>query len=355
MKRVIITLLILLAVGFAKADTILIEGFEYGNHDGETPVGWITADDTWLCGYQEQDHNRKPHTGNWYAYTNSTESWMFMELNLSDQLKYRFKLWAVSDGGYQLNIWAGDAPDPSAMTRLLLDDIVSSSNYEQFYAYIDDLTAQYQYIGIHAVCSYGDRILTIDDIVVEMVDKYGLDVTPQSMETNMAPGTQTEFKFKFTNTGYEPATVIIDPNSEFFNNIHILVNGTETHTFHAEPNETFDIQCNATMLPDITDGSLCWIDIMFRLDCDCATTMFTFWATAGIDAIQEHCSKIMVYPNPSNGDITIEGSGTVTISNMVGQVVLQKEIIEKEIVTLKKGIYLVRLNDKFTTKLIISK
>lgn len=353
MKKIFITLLLVLAVHFAHASGIFYEGFEYANHDEQTPIGWNVDNETWLCGYLEKDHNRIAHSGNWYAYTNGAESWMLMDLNMSTQLQYRFSLWAISDGEFQLEIWAGNEASPNAMTQLMLNEIVSNGNYENISAYIEEVNDNYQYIGIHAVQSYcSDCILTIDDINIEMVDMYSMDVTPASIETNMAPGTEAMFKFRFINTGYESLTVYITPITEYFTDIHISANGVECTSFPAEPNEIVEISCVATMKPEITTGSLTWIDIRFWLDCGCATTMFTFWATAEMDAVEEHFSETNVYPNPSDGNVTIEGNGIATITNILGQVVLQKEIHDKEIVTLESGVYFIKINNT-TRKVVI--
>ena len=354
MKKLFITLLILFAARFAFADSVLIEGFEYANHDGETPVGWVTANDTWVCGYLEQDHNRMPHSGNWYAYTNSAESWMFMEAFMSQQLKYRFSLWAISDGGFQLEIWAGNDAYPSAMTQLMLNEIVSSGSYEMFSAYIDALASDYQYFGIHAVSGYGDYVLTIDDIVVDMVNKYDITVNPANLYTVAAPGSQVEFNCRFTNLGYEPANVLTTCLSDYFTNVQLYANGSAVTSFHAEPDESVDFNGVATFTPDIEMGEIGWVDIHFTLDCDCATTMFTLWATAGNESVDESCATVMnIYPNPSNGCVTIEGNGLVTITNALGQVVLRKEIVEKDVITLEKGVYFIRKDDNTTQKIII--
>lgn len=354
MKKVFITLLILIAAQLAYADSILFDSFEYANHDGEAPVGWVSSNDSWVCGYLEKDHNRVAHSGNWYAHTNSTESWMFMQMHMSEQLKYRFTLWAISDGSYQLEIWAGNDAQPNAMTQLLLNDIVSSGSYEQFSAYIDEVASEYDYFGIHAVSSCSDCILTIDDVNVDMVDKYGLQVTPGSIEMNMAPGSQAEFQFKFKNIGYEPLVVYITPYSEQFTDIHLFANDVEAPTFPAAPDEIVEIRGVATLFPEAAVGSLNWIDIMFTLDCGCATTMFTFWATAEMESIDEKNVETGVYPNPSRGKITVEGNGEVKIANLGGQIVLRKEIVDKETFTLENGIYFVTINGK-TEKIIVEK
>ena len=353
MKKLFITLLILLTARFAFASSVFIEGFEYANHEGETPVGWDVANNTWLCGKFEQDHNRKPHTGNWYAYTNSAESWMFMPQYMSAQLKYRFSLWAISDGGFQLEIWAGNEANPSAMTQLLLNEIVSSGSYEKFSAYIDQVATDYHYFGIHAVSSYGDYILSIDDIEVDMVEKYEITVDPANFYTHAAPGSQVEFNCTFTNLGYEPANVFITFITDYFSDVALYKDGEACTSFHAEPNESVYFTGVATFTPNINIGEMGWVDVFFTLDCDCATTMFTLWATADYEFIDEFNSEMSIYPNPSKGNVTIEGNGIVTISNVLGQEVLRKEIVEKENISLEKGIYFVKINDGLSQKVII--
>ena len=97
-----------------------------------------------------------------------------------------------------------------------------------------------------------------------------------------------------------------------------------------------------------------WVDIFFTLDCDCATTMFSLWATATIESTDEHSyAPMSIYPNPSSGNVTVEGTGVITITNVLGQVILKKEIVEKEIITLDNGIYFIRKDDGPAQKIII--
>ena len=354
MKRFVITLLILFAATVSYADSVLIEGFEYGNHDGETPVGWDVANNSWVCGYMAQDHNRMPHSGNWYAYTNSAESWMFMPIYMNAELKYRFSLWAISDGGYQLEIWAGNEANSSAMTQLLLNDIVNSGSYEKFSVYVETIASDYQYFGIHAVQSYcGDCLLTIDDVVVDMVGKYDIAVDPINFYTTAAPGTQVEFDCLFTNLGYEPANTIITCHSDYFSNVHLYKEGTACTSFHVEPDESVYFTGVATLNQNVDLNTWVWVDIMFTLDCDCATAMFTLWAYVGYESVEEQGIETMcIYPNPSSGNITIEGTGMISIINTLGQVVYKKEIAGRETVTLPKGVYFVTKNQK-TAKIIV--
>lgn len=352
MRKLLLTLL-LIAAGIANATSIFYESFEYANHDGETPVGWVSDDSSWVCGYLEKDHNRKPHEGNWYAYANANDSWMFMELIMSPDLKYRYSFWAISDGEYDLEIWAGNGPSASQMTDMLVTMTINSDDYQRFSEYIETIAMDYQYFGIHALAHEGASYFTIDDIEVEMVGKFDIIVNPASINTIVAPGEQVEFHCRFTNLGYEPANVIITCYSEYFTDVHLFIDGTACTTFHAEPYESIELTGVATLSPDIEPGTTCWVDIVFSLDCDCATTMFTLMATAGYDSTDEiDINTISIYPNPSNGNVTIEGNGTVMITNTLGQVVLTKEIIDNEMITLERGVYFVTYHGA-TYKLIV--
>lgn len=354
MKKWIVTILMLFAANFAFADSVLIEGFEYANHNGETPVGWDVANNSWVCGYMAQDHNRMPHSGNWYAHTNSAESWMFMPIYLNAELKYRFSLWAISDGGYQLELWAGNEANSNAMTQLLLDDIVSSGSYEKFSVYVENIASNYQYFGIHAVQSYcGDCLLTIDDIIVDQIVQYDFSASPHETDTVLQPGANIAFTCKITSDGFEPITIYITPSTEYFTDIHFYVDGEETDRFPIVQDETVPIRGIATLRPDVEPGTRCWFDVLFTIDCGCATAMYTYWATVVSDGVDESFEEISWYPNPSTGNVTFEGAGQITIYNTTGQMVFTKEIIEKESITLKSGIYFIKMDDQSVTKLVV--
>ncbi len=63
-------------------------------------------------------------------------------------------------------------------------------------------------------------------------------------------------------------------------------------------------------------------------------------------------SQLLIFPNPSSGNIIIESNGIVTITNIHGQTILTKQIVDRETVTLPKGVYFVTINNK-TGKVII--
>lgn len=58
-----------------------------------------------------------------------------------------------------------------------------------------------------------------------------------------------------------------------------------------------------------------------------------------------------VYPNPAKDRVTIEGTGTLTITNTLGQTILTREIDGKTTVELPQGMYFVKLGE--TTRKIV--
>ena len=50
-----------------------------------------------------------------------------------------------------------------------------------------------------------------------------------------------------------------------------------------------------------------------------------------------------VYPNPSNGAVTVEGEGRLKVFNLLGQAVIDRDIDGKLTLTLPSGMYLIRL------------
>ena len=67
---------------------------------------------------------------------------------------------------------------------------------------------------------------------------------------------------------------------------------------------------------------------------------------------ENHRSTFKIYPNPAQGCITIEGSGTMTIANSLGQTIMTKEIEGKAKVELPQGLYFVTLSGE-TRKIVV--
>lgn len=348
MKKLTLTLFALLLASFSFADSILIEGFEYANHDNATPVGWTCDNESWLCGYQEKDHNRIPHTGNWYAYTNAEESWMYMPLFLSADLKYRFSAWVISDGSYELEFWGGNGANPSQMVQCLQTFEISQNEYEKVAVYIETLSSNYEYFGIHAISHEGASYLTIDDVAVDMVAKYEFITNPFSADTVLYPGSVATHHFDVQNTGYMPINVILSPSHEYFSNIHFLIDGVAGTTFSLQPDETKHIIAEATLLSSIPAGSVCWLDIMLLLDCDCATAITTLWVNVVEPAAtSEHQAATTAFPNPANNHININAQGLqqVEITDVFGKkintMVTHCDEVQIDLSMLSPGLYFV--------------
>ena len=58
---------------------------------------------------------------------------------------------------------------------------------------------------------------------------------------------------------------------------------------------------------------------------------------------ENHRSTFKVYPNPAKGFVIIEGTGTMTVTNALGQTIMTKEIKNKEKLELPQGLYFVTL------------
>lgn len=61
---------------------------------------------------------------------------------------------------------------------------------------------------------------------------------------------------------------------------------------------------------------------------------------------------LTVYPNPAKGAFTVEGTGQMTITNVLGQTALTREIDGKGTIELSRGIYFVKLNGA-TRKIVV--
>ena len=361
MKRLILILLAAFWANMTFADSVLLEGFEYANHDLEKPIGWTCEDNSWLCGYLEKDHNRIPHSGNWYAFSNAEDSWMYMPLYLITSMNYRFTCWAIADGDSQLEFWAGSAPDPDQMHALLLSETVGDGIYQKLSSYVDDIPEGCEYIAIHAVAGPDAHYLTIDDIEVDMVLQYDFEAEPISGDTVMYPGSPAIFHFLVHNTGYDPLDITAHPSNEYFSDFTCYVNGVSGMTFPLQPDETVEATMYATLRPEVEPGSVTWLDILMTIPCGCNTAMVTFWVTP-LDPTQvaESHQDIIIFPNPATNFVNIEAEGlqTVLLTDINGKALsshtAKGNSIRIDISGLKAGIYLIAVKTRSTSSFVKS-
>lgn len=70
------------------------------------------------------------------------------------------------------------------------------------------------------------------------------------------------------------------------------------------------------------------------------------------DGVEEQQAMFSLYPNPAQGHFTVEGTGTMTITNVLGQTVLTRQIEGTETIELPRGLYFVKLNGQ-TRKIVV--
>ena len=77
------------------------------------------------------------------------------------------------------------------------------------------------------------------------------------------------------------------------------------------------------------------------------------FSTMPYDQLDEnHRNSFKIYPNPAKGCITIEGTGTMTVTNALGQTILTKEIKDKDKLELPQGLYFVKMGSE-TRKIVV--
>ena len=360
MKKTLLTLLACLVATVSFAGNLLTEGFEYANHDFEKPVGWNCDDNSWLCGYLEKDHNRLPHSGNWYAFSNAEESWMYMPMYFIESIRYRFSLWAISDGEFLFEIWAGSTPTLDGMHTLFYSTTINKDEYEKVSAYVETIPPDCQYFGFRAVAIDGATHLTIDDVELDQVEQYTFTAEEITGDTAMYPGTQATFRYLVHNTGYDPVDVTMDPSNEYFTDFTCTCNGVTGMTIPTEPDETVEVMMTATLRPEIVPGTVAWLDINMTIPCNCNTAMVTFWVTPlDPDGVSENNTlEISVFPNPAMDYVIVEGEGLqqVEILDMTGKTLSSipaKGIsIRLDVSSLKAGVYYISAKTRSTSSLV---
>ena len=360
MKKLLFTLLVCLATRLMFAGNLLNESFEYANHDFEKPVGWISDDNAWLCGYLEKDHNRIPHTGNWYAFSATDDAWMYMPLYMIPGIRYRFSCWAISNGACQLEFWAGADHNPDDMHTLLLSATVASGEYERFSSFVETFPNNCEYIAVHAVGLRGNT-LTIDDIEIDMVEQYQFEASEITGDTVLYPGTEAVFRFLIHNTGYDPVDVTVHPSNEFFTDFSFYSNGSMATTFPTEPDEFIEVTCHATLRPEVEPGSVAWLDIQMTIPCNCNTAMVTFWVTP-LDPtqVEENIMNISIFPNPATDFVTIESEDMSSVEvwdatgRMIKSVPANGNALQIDLSGIKAGIYLISAKTHSTSSFVKS-
>ena len=138
-----------------------------------------------------------------------------------------------------------------------------------------------------------------------------------------------------------------ESNSVIAYNIYDVVNGEPnlvmqvgnfTNVYAYNPN---DFDGYGTVAAVFADGSKEYEELAFS---NLTADVLSMGENDGI--------AFRIYPNPAKDRVTVEGSGTLTVTNTLGQTILTKEIDGKTIIELPQGMYFMKLND-VTRKIVV--
>ena len=93
-------------------------------------------------------------------------------------------------------------------------------------------------------------------------------------------------------------------------------------------------------------------DQAWALDVDNINDGFPILEEDNLAIVDRSETVFTIYPNPAQGQFTVEGTGRMTVSNLLGQIILTKEIDGKTILELPCGMYFVKLGNE-TRKIVV--
>ena len=348
MKRIFLFLSIVMSASTLFADEILNETFEYGNHDLEKPIGWYCDDNSWLCGHFDKDHNRCAHAGDWYAFAEADDAWMFMPLPIFQEMHYNISFWAISDGDFDVEVKIAPTATPEGMSVDFMSlTRVNATSYEQYSAmYVCDVPDM-AFIDIHCMRNDGAAYLCIDDVVVEMVNQYDFVVKELTTETiPMQPGSTGHFSFMAHNTGYDMETLTISYSHEYFSSASFFIDGQQVTRFDLPVSSDVVVDVEATLREDLPLGNVVFLDVMIGSTHNCHTGMASFWVIpTDLDGLAENDLRVDVYPNPASDVIHVEADDLqeVRLLDLNGRQLLKSDQCTIEISHLASGLYLLEI------------
>lgn len=358
MKHITFLLSLLLLSLSSFADEILNETFEYGNHDLEKPVGWYCDDNSWLCGHFDKDGNRCAHEGDWYIFAESDDAWLFMPLPIFQGMHYNISLWAITDGDFDLEVKIGASATPEAMQLDFMPlTQINTNKYENYQATFECEVLDMAFIGIHCMRGEGASYLSLDDIVVEMVNQYDFFVKELTTETiEMQPGSTEHFSFDVRNMGYDMETLTISYSHEYFSSALFFIDGEQVMRFDLPVSSDVVVDVEATLKEDLPLGNVVFLDVMVNSTHNCHTGMASFWVIpTDLNGQTEQEIATRVYPNPASDFIHIqtEDLQEVRIFDLNGRQLLQSNQNIIEISHLDSGLYLLEITNNDSSRRIV--
>ncbi len=289
MKRLYIAFFILMMSFSGFSQVIVNESFEQGNTDGEAPVDWICDDDGWRCGFQEQDHNRIPHSGDWYVYAKyNREKWMYKEITTEANSVYRISFWYVTNGvgHFDFEIKAGNAANPSSMTTTILPEtVIENTEYQYMTLIYESETAGTKYIGFHYTADNLTWYLSLDDIVIEKTEPYNFSAEQLTPDTTVYFGEYGHFRFNVSNTGSETETINFYNISGDYQNVTFTKNGNTITTYDIPVGATLEFTAHGQLPMNLSPNQyvILHFDITSMHNTHLETMVFTGTALKPID------------------------------------------------------------------------
>lgn len=308
MKKLLFIALAVILPAWGFSETIFEDSFEYGNTEHQVPIGWTAPQEDWFCGKYESTHNCKPHGGNWYAYSESSDSWLFLPTNIIIGLHYRLSFWTITDGDYQIEIRCGDSARPEDMsTEIMAATAINATDYQEFSASYEFYDTKDIYLGFHII-SNGGTALCLDDVTIEQEHQYAFIAKAITTDTlEIEHGASADFRFLIYNTGYDQEILTLNSPSEMFHSTHYYINGESVNRIQIEPRETIVVDVTSTLTEDPVPYPFAWLDIMVCSTHNCNTGMVTFFAKPVVPSqVIESNKSISIFPNPAQEFIYID-------------------------------------------------
>ncbi len=225
MKQSIFFILLILFAQVQFAQIIFEEGFENNNTNETAPNGWTCDTDGWVAGQGEQNHGRKPHSGDWYAYLKwDSDHWMYQQVELVAGESYVFNIWYKTDGnaGFSMEIKWGAAADPGSMQNDIFPlSEVSNDTYMEFSNSFMCATSGTYFVGIHGIANNTPWYLMVDDIELNTIADYAVELQRLNTDTLINAGDSHDYLFDIENTGLYDDQINLNTNTawpaEFYN------------------------------------------------------------------------------------------------------------------------------------------
>lgn len=322
------------------------EGFESGYTNGNTVAGCITEIDVqgvsnWKTNNTATSFNRAPRTGNWNAFLlYSNENWMLIPVQLNGGTSYTVQVFArqnTDDTDTELSISYGNIGTVAGMTNTIVAPTgIVDGNYQEITGAFTPTTTGVYYVGIKGDVDYSAFSLSIDDI--KITETSAACVSPNSLTANNI--TESSAKLSWTENGAATQWQIEWGEEDFNQGTGTLVVTSDNPYTLNGLDEDEDYEFYVRSICSVGDTSAWSSAFEFETE-----------ETSGISEILNE--SVRVFPNPSNGVITVESNKThlnLSICDLSGNVVYQCFMVSKQkaidLKHIEKGVYFLKIEDK---------